>query len=139
MQYVTYDPSGNLTGAFWQDLIPAHAANHIEVTAQQYAQWVTFKANAGRDGLEPAPAPPVAVPQFVTMRQARLALLDAGLLSSVDAAIAAMSEPAKSAAQIEWEYASEVQRGNGMVPAMAAALGMTESQIDDLFIAAATL
>ena len=55
MQYVTYDPSGNLTGAFWQDLIPAHAANHIEVTAQQYAQWVTFKANAGRDGVEVAP------------------------------------------------------------------------------------
>lgn len=85
------------------------------------------------------PAPPVPVPQSVTMRQARLALHAAGLLSGVDAAIASLSEPAKTAAQIEWEYASAVERNAGLVPAMAAALGMTDAQIDDLFITAATL
>lgn len=85
------------------------------------------------------PAPPVPVPQSVTMRQARLALHAAGLLSSVDAAIASMDEPAKTAALIEWEYASAVERNAGLVPAMAAALGMSEADIDDLFIAAATL
>lgn len=85
------------------------------------------------------PAPPVPVPQSVTMRQARLALHAAGLLSSVDDAIASMQEPAKTAALIEWEYASAVERSAGLVPAMAAALGMSEADIDDLFIAAATL
>jgi len=85
------------------------------------------------------PAPPVPVPQSVTMRQARLALHAAGLLSSVDAAIASMQEPQKTAAQIEWEYASAVERNAGLVPAMAAALGMSEADIDDLFITAATL
>lgn len=85
------------------------------------------------------PAPPVPVPQSVTMRQARLALHAAGLLSSVDTAIASMQEPAKTAAAIEWEYASAVERNAGLVPAMAAALGMSEADIDDLFIAAATL
>ena len=86
------------------------------------------------------PAPePQQVPQSVTMRQARLTLLGAGLLSQVDAAIASLPSPQKEAAQIEWEYAAVVQRNSGLVPAMAQALGMTESQIDDLFIAAAAL
>lgn len=87
----------------------------------------------------PQPEPPAKVPQSVTMRQARLALHAAGLLSSVDAAIASMQEPQKTAAQIEWEYASAVERNAGLVPAMAAALGMSEADIDDLFIVAATL
>lgn len=85
------------------------------------------------------PAPPVPVPQSVTMRQARLALHAAGLLSSVDTAIASMQEPAKTAATIEWEYASAVERNAGLMPAMAAALGISEADIDDLFITAATL
>jgi len=80
-----------------------------------------------------------SVPQSVTMRQARLALHAAGLLTSVDAAIAAMPEPDRTAAQITWEFAQTVDRGFGMVPQLATALGMTETQIDDLFIAAAKL
>lgn len=79
------------------------------------------------------------VPASISMRQARLALLGAGLLSSVDAAIAAMPSPAKEAAQIEWDYASEVQRENALIASLASGLGLTEVQIDDLFITAATL
>ena len=81
------------------------------------------------------PTPPVPVPAQVTMRQARLALLGAGLLTSVETAIAGAGQ----AAQIEWEYAAVVERASGLVPAMATALGMSEQQIDDLFILAATL
>lgn len=76
-----------------------------------------------------------ATPQSVTMRQARLALLAAGLLDTVQAAIVA----AGPAAKIEWEYATEVQRSAGLIPAMATALGMTDAQIDVLFVAAAAL
>jgi hypothetical protein len=50
-----------------------------------------------------------------------------------------MQEPAKTAAAIEWEYASAVERNAGLVPAMAAALGMSDADIDDLFVTAATL
>jgi hypothetical protein len=85
--------------------------------------------------LTPPPTPPVPVPQSVTMRQARLALFAAGLLDSVTTAIAG----AGSAAQIEWEYAATVERASGLVPSMATALGMTDVQIDALFIAASTL
>ena len=81
------------------------------------------------------PVPPVPVPTAVTMRQARLALLGAGLLDTVETAIAG----AGPAARIEWDYATEVQRSAGLVPQMAAALGMTDAQIDALFVSAAAL
>ena len=75
------------------------------------------------------------IPQVVTMRQARLALLGAGLLDTVETAIMG----AGPAAKIEWDYATEVQRASGLVPAMATALGLTDAQIDALFAQAATL
>ena len=86
----------------------------------------------------PEPAPP-AVPPSVTMRQARLALLGAGLLASVDAAIDSLPRPQKEAAKIEWEYATEVQRSSGLVPMMVVALGLDDAALDALFIGAAAL
>ncbi len=76
------------------------------------------------------------VPNSVTMRQARLALLGAGLLAGVDAAINALPSPQKEAARIEWEYATEVQRSSGLVPMMEAALGLDDAALDALFIEA---
>ena len=86
----------------------------------------------------PEPAPPY-VPASVTMRQARLALLGAGLLASVDAAIDSLPSLQKEAARIEWEYATEVQRSSGLVPMMVAALGLDDAALDALFIEAAAL
>ena len=80
--------------------------------------------------LEPAP---VFVPQQVTMRQARLELLSRDLLDDVDAVIAV----AGRAAQIEWEYASTVDRDNPVIAAVQQQQGMTDEQIDDLFREAA--
>lgn len=82
-------------------------------------------------------APPV--PQFVTMRQARLALLQAGVLPAVNAAVAAMPGAAGDAARIEWEFSSTVERHRFLVEALGASLGMTAEQLDDLFRTAATL
>lgn len=81
-----------------------------------------------------ANAPP-PVPQSVTPRQARLALLGAGLLDAVNAAVAAAS----AQAQIDWNYALEIRRDNALIAGMAATLGLTSAQIDDLFRAAAAL
>lgn len=84
-------------------------------------------------------AAPVPVPNIVTMRQARLALLAAGLLASVNAAIAAMPGTEGDAARIEWEFAAHVERQQPLVLALASALALTEQQLDDLFVAAAAL
>ena len=83
------------------------------------------------------PPPPVTT---ITMRQARLALLRAGLLDNVNAAIAAIpDETQRRAAQIEWEYAAIVERNSTLVQQLAPALGMTEAQMDELFATAAGL
>lgn len=85
------------------------------------------------------PGTPSSIPQFVSMRQARLALLGAGKLAAVETAIEGMSEPAKTQARIAWEYSGEVQRQNGLVSQLAPALGLTEAEIDALFVAAAAI
>lgn len=90
-------------------------------------------------GVFAPPAASASVPAAVTMRQARLALLGAGLLSSVDAAIDAMSEPTRSAARIEWEYSNELQRSNQLLIALGPALGLSPQQIDELFVVASAL
>ena len=87
----------------------------------------------------PKPADPVPVPASVTMRQARLALLGAGKLADVNTAIASLPEPTKSAATIEWEYSGEVFRNKALVQTLGPMLGLTDAQLDSLFIAAATL
>lgn len=79
------------------------------------------------------------VPGAVTMRQARLALMGAGKLATVEAAIDALPEPNRTAARIEWDYSSEVQRHHGLVAALGPTLGMTSEQVDQLFVTAAAL
>jgi hypothetical protein len=80
------------------------------------------------------------VPQMVTMRQGRLALLGAGLLDQVDAALAAIPDATqRRAAQIEWEYAQTIDRPSAWVANLSAALSLTDEQLDALFVAAAAL
>lgn len=107
--------------------------------------WVKLPAGAGigwhYDGqtFSAPPPPPPAVPAIVTMRQARLALLAAGHLSKVDAALAALPSPQREAAKIEWEYATDVRRHSGLVTSVGQAIGLDASALDALFIHAATL
>ncbi len=76
----------------------------------------------------------------VTPRQAKLALLGAGVYDGVVAAFAAIpDETQRKAAQIEWEAAIEFRRDAPLIAQMGAALGLTEEQIDALFATAATL
>lgn len=74
-------------------------------------------------------------PRVVSMRQARLALLQSNLLEQVNAAVAAADEATK----ITWEFSSEVHRNHPFVATLAAALNLSEAQLDNLFTLAATL
>lgn len=86
------------------------------------------------------PTPVVPKPTSVTMRQARLALLQAGHLGSVQTAINAIEDPVrKQASQIEWEYAATVDRNSSFTQGMATALGLSEQDMDNLFMLAASL
>jgi hypothetical protein len=86
-----------------------------------------------------AEAKPEQVPVFVTMRQARRALREAGLLETIDLAINALPSPAKEDAKIDWEFSQEVQRNNKLLHSLSNSMGMTSAQMDALFIAASKL
>jgi hypothetical protein len=86
-----------------------------------------------------APQEPSPVPQQITMRQARLALLSIGRLNDVMPAILAMPEPERSKAQIEWEYSAAVKRSQPHVILIAQQLGLSALDLDHLFRAGADL
>lgn len=100
---------------------------------QAYLKWVE-EGNTP----EPAPVVPPAIPQAVSMRQARLALLAIGKLDAIDQVIAGIEPPeARKRISIEWEYATEVVRTSEWVGALAPALGLSDADLDALFVAAA--
>lgn len=85
-----------------------------------------------------APVSPSTPEQKVTevsMRQARLALLQYGYLTAVDTAISNGNETDK----IEWEYATTVKKDSELVKNMVGFLGLTTEQVDNLFNVASTL
>lgn len=75
------------------------------------------------------------IPDVVSMSQARLALLQAGLLTSVNVAVAQAGEAAK----IKWEYSKEVRRDDPLFAVLSKELELSDSQLDELFIAASRL
>lgn len=82
----------------------------------------------------PYQSPPAEIPMMVSPYQARVALLNAGHLPAVDAIMADPST--EQAAKIAWEYATVFERHSPFIASLAPAIGLTDAQIDDLFVAA---
>lgn len=88
------------------------------------------------DVVPPAPA----VPQAVSRRQAKQALLLAGVLAQVQPAIDAIADPVSRAmVQIEWDDSQVFERNRPALIGLAMALGMSQEQLDQLFITASGL
>ena len=81
----------------------------------------------------------LSIPKSITARQAKLALLQIGKLADVTAAIANLQSPMKEQVEIEWEYAADIYRNNGFIDTLGAALGLSDAQLDDLFLQASKL
>lgn len=87
---------------------------------------------------EPADPVPAPIPHSCTRRQGQRALLEAGKLDAVDAAIASISDPfQKRVAQVEYE-AGTWERSNPFLIGMWSQLGGTDEELDGLFRLAQT-
>jgi hypothetical protein len=78
---------------------------------------------------------PPPVPTVISRRQARLALLNAGLLDAVEAIIA----NAPPAVQITYQDATEWWRDDPLIASFLVSLGLTTEQVDNLFLEASRL
>lgn len=72
------------------------------------------------------------IPYKISIRQAKLALLGAGLLDDIENAIAS----ADRSVQISWEYATEFERDNPLILYFQSRLNLSKEQVDNLFIQA---
>lgn len=103
-------------------------ADDSEVPLEEYCKTQTIAPY-----VEPEPLPE-PIPKVITMRQARLQLLEAGLLDNVEALIALDRK-----SQIEWEYANEVYRQSPLIESIKEAMSLTDEQIDNMFLEASKL
>lgn len=117
-----WEAAGNPKAAQWTRLPPRPSDD---------AQWI------GGEWVVPTPA----IPPSVSARQIRLWLIRQGIsLAAVDAAIDAIPDQLqRDSVRVEWDYAPYVERSHPMLVPLAAALGLTEQQVDQAFTEAATI
>jgi hypothetical protein len=107
--------------------IPADPAN---TDYQQYLAWL-----AEGNTPEPYTPPPPAIPATVTRFQALATLAAGGWLDVVHTYIDAL--PRSNVTRLAFENATDWERTSPTLAALATMLGLTDAQVDNLFIAAA--
>lgn len=118
------------------DAVEITAALHRELLdGQATGKMIAAGANGWPKLVDP-PTPEAVVPTRITRFQARAALLQAGLLADVEAAVAASDNPL---IQLAWADSIEFPRSSPTIAALAETLGLTGSEIDALFVAGAAI
>ena len=80
------------------------------------------------------------VPQVLSRKQARQALILVGLFKNVKQAIDSIpDETQRLLVQVEWDDSDTYQRDNPTLMMLASALGLSSEALDQLFIKGATL
>lgn len=125
-----------LAGSLWRLYRDDAASTWVAVADESTVNRFGLTAADFPDAVPPALPVYVAfvepVPTVVTMAQAQLALLAAGHLDAVEAAVAQISRES----QILWRKANTVVRGGPLLIELAALLGLSETDVDALFVAA---
>lgn len=116
--------------------------SHIETLSDRYRadgvdyQFSVIGAATIEDYVAPPPEPVVpVVPTSVSPRQIRQALTRTNLRTQVESAVASGDQDLKD----WWEFATSFERSNIHVIEMGQALGVSPTQLDDLFVLAASL
>ncbi|WP_420023772.1 hypothetical protein ACN9JG_06330 [Cereibacter azotoformans] len=125
-----------------KDAVPVTAAEHSALMAGQARGMMIAADTLGRPILKERPTPTVAealaaerARMVVSRFQAKAALHAAGRLEDVERAVA----QADPITRIAWSDAGEFRRLSPTIAALAAAVGMTDEEVDNLFRAAAAI
>lgn len=95
---------------------------------REYLDWLV----AGNTP-EPAPTPPVVVPEEISRFQAFAVLEQYGRYDDAEAMIASPGTP--KLAKLAWKSAQVFRRNSPLVASIGGALGLTSADLDQLFIA----
>ena len=119
---------GSTTALPWVNNAPDFSGFQEPTLSILQRSWSDFLESGQELEVIPDPEPPTPQPRSVDMRRLRLALLQINLLDSIDAVIAGQER----SAQIEWEFATNVQSDHPLVLQIATALSLNINQIFDL-------
>lgn len=125
--------------AVFDGAIPSGWAEPGDVWIPSDAAQIGWAYGGGKFS-EPKSAPEaiaIHVPVMVTLYQGRAALIGAGLFNQVKAAVEAQGQD--SLAYQAFEYANHWYRDSPFIAQLAQGLGLSDSQIDALFLAAAEI
>ncbi len=110
---------------------PPAGTSLVKVTGQAGPGW-TYISGA----FVPPDPPKAPVPSEVSRFQALAALTNAGLYVAAQTAVNGSSDPL---IKLAWDNAQTFERSSPTIAALAAALGLTDAQVDDLFRAASLI
>jgi len=87
------------------------------------------------DGTDLPPVPP-RVPREIPNWRCKAVLIQMGMIDQVEAIMAALPEPDRTIAQLAWRGDGKVARRSKTVSGLSSALGLTDAQVDAMFVAA---
>ena len=109
--------------------------NEAITNTATFSTWISrWMAKADEIDNTPVAIPPC--PQVVSIFQGCAALQAGGYLDPVEAY---MTGPASAVEKLAWRTITEIRRTSPLTAKLAVMLGLTETQVDDLFILAATI
>ena len=76
------------------------------------------------------------LPQEVQLWRVRVILKLGGLESAIETALNGLDEPTKTGALYIWNYGTTVERSSQTVLLIQSVLGLTDTQVDEIFIQA---
>lgn len=92
----------------------------------------TFYENATEQEI----ADSIEIPQEVQLWRVRTILKLSGLESNIETALNGLDEPMKTGALYVWNYGTTIERGSATVQLLQYVLGLSDTQVDDIFIQA---
>ena len=88
------------------------------------------------DFIPEQPIEVVIVPQEVQLWRARTVLKLLGMEQVIEVALNSLDEPLKTGALYIWQFGTTVERNSQTVLLLQTVLGLTDAQVDDIFIQA---